>query len=87
MSLLNYEMEPEDAISEYNNFQSSVTTINEKWELLNATSPIEVDDKGIIHFHPKIMVKDQYYPFKFNEKEFLIKKTKANVIDFYEFKK
>ena len=54
---------------------------------LSINRPIKVDKEGKIHFHPSKMNIGEYYPFTFKNKEYLIKKSKENVIDFFEIKK
>jgi hypothetical protein len=44
---------------------------------------VEVKD-GQIHFHPSKMLNGKYYNFVRNGKEFLIRKSKNNVIDIFE---
>lgn len=41
---------------------------------------------GKTTFHPSLMIIDQYYPFDFKNRKYLLKKTNENIIDIYEIK-
>jgi len=81
-------LEPEDAITEHTKDETSLTTaISAILQFASTFNAVENDKDGITHFHPKLMIKDQYYPLKLKGREFLIKKSKNNIIDVYEVKK
>jgi len=86
MPELKLEFEPENIIQKQETNEVLFTAFTGLLRLLDSFNPIENDKEGQIHFHPKMMILNQYYPFKFKEKEFLLKKSADKVIDIYEVK-
>jgi len=86
MSELKLEFEEENIIQKQEKNQVLFTAVSGLLKLMDTFNPIEKDNEGHIHFNPKMMVLNQYYPFKFKEKEYLLKKSADKVIDIYEIK-
>ncbi len=68
-------------------YSISVTNKNtastgEVYEILDSDA-VEVKD-GQIHFHPSKMLNGKYYNFVYNDKEYLIRKSRDSVIDIFE---
>jgi len=86
MSLVKIEKKPE-IISSWTTIVKSLTATIESLSSLTKINPIEIDKDGHIHFHPSRMILGEYYPFEFKGKEYLLKKSKENVIDIFQIKK
>ena len=84
MSTQELILEQAEVIQEVKSESTSFTAVLEK--RINSTTPIEQNDDGKMTFHPSLMIKDQYYPFDFKNKQYLLKKSDNEIIDIYEVK-
>jgi len=87
MSKLEVIEQPPEIVSTKTSWVELLTATIQLVADLTINRPIEVDNQGKIHFHPSKMKIGEYYPFTYEKKEYLIKKSKENVIDFFEIKK
>ena len=87
MSVQELVLEQAEVIQDVKTDETSFTTILRVLNtLINSTVPIKQNEDGKVTFHPSLMNKDQYYPFNFKNKQYLLKKSDNEIIDIYEVK-